>query len=82
MIGPPFLVTQQSQTTLGNSYLRLDSPGNTFKDEKLDAECSLWDIFRRSPVRRPEGRIGQREKLCAAEVSANPTGALELGWPF
>ena len=33
-----------------------------------------------------EGRIGQREKLMCSEVateaSANPTGALEVGWPF
>ena len=26
--------------------------------------------------------LGRERSLCAAEVSANPTGALELGWPF
>ena len=26
--------------------------------------------------------LGRERSLCAAELSANLTGALELGWPF
>lgn len=79
-------MTQQSQTTLCNSYLRLGSLGTYLKMKSWVQKANSGVLSGDNLYGGKEGRIGQREKLMCSEVapeaSASPTGALEVGRPF